>query len=108
MAREYGFDYEFVQYKWPGWLHHQTEKQRIIWGYLYYFVLVITRLYYLNAYLLVLFAKKLVEFVYCLWWENCCWLFDIYVQSKYRMESILNHSFLYNDTTYPIQQLVIE
>ena len=34
MAREYGFDYEFVQYKWPGWLHHQTEKQRIIWGYL--------------------------------------------------------------------------
>ncbi|XP_028405524.1 UDP-glucose:glycoprotein glucosyltransferase 1-like isoform X2 [Dendronephthya gigantea] len=33
MANEYGFQYEFVQYKWPGWLHHQTEKQRIIWGY---------------------------------------------------------------------------
>ena len=33
MAKEYGCEYEFVQYKWPGWLHHQTEKQRIIWGY---------------------------------------------------------------------------
>lgn len=33
MAREYGFQYELVQYKWPRWLHQQTEKQRIIWGY---------------------------------------------------------------------------
>ncbi|CAH8474629.1 unnamed protein product [Schistosoma turkestanicum] len=33
MAKEYGFEYEFVQYKWPRWLHAQTEKQRIIWGY---------------------------------------------------------------------------
>ncbi|CAH8508811.1 unnamed protein product [Heterobilharzia americana] len=33
MAAEYGFEYEFVQYKWPRWLHAQTEKQRIIWGY---------------------------------------------------------------------------
>ncbi|XP_018649005.1 putative udp-glucose glycoprotein:glucosyltransferase [Schistosoma mansoni] len=33
MATEYGFEYEFVQYKWPRWLHAQTEKQRIIWGY---------------------------------------------------------------------------
>lgn len=32
MAKEYGFKYELVQYKWPRWLHHQTEKQRIIWG----------------------------------------------------------------------------
>ncbi|XP_013410964.1 UDP-glucose:glycoprotein glucosyltransferase 1 isoform X2 [Lingula anatina] len=32
-AREYGFEYELVQYKWPRWLHQQTEKQRIIWGY---------------------------------------------------------------------------
>lgn len=28
-----GFDYELVTYKWPSWLHQQTEKQRIIWGY---------------------------------------------------------------------------
>lgn len=33
MANEYGFEYELVQYKWPRWLHQQTEKQRIIWGY---------------------------------------------------------------------------
>nr|VZI33038.1 unnamed protein product [Spirometra erinaceieuropaei] len=33
MAAEYGFEYELVQYQWPRWLHPQTEKQRIIWGY---------------------------------------------------------------------------
>jgi len=33
MAEKYGFRYELVQYKWPRWLHQQTEKQRIIWGY---------------------------------------------------------------------------
>lgn len=33
MASEFGFEYELVQYKWPRWLHQQTEKQRIIWGY---------------------------------------------------------------------------
>ncbi|XP_053694365.1 UDP-glucose:glycoprotein glucosyltransferase [Sabethes cyaneus] len=33
MADEYHFQYELVQYKWPRWLHQQTEKQRIIWGY---------------------------------------------------------------------------
>lgn len=33
MSKEYNFQYELVQYKWPRWLHQQTEKQRIIWGY---------------------------------------------------------------------------
>ena len=33
MAESYGFQYELVQYKWPRWLHQQTEKQRIIWGH---------------------------------------------------------------------------
>ncbi|XP_033331398.1 UDP-glucose-glycoprotein glucosyltransferase isoform X1 [Megalopta genalis] len=33
MAKEYGFEYELVQYKWPRWLIQQTEKQRTIWGY---------------------------------------------------------------------------
>uniref|UniRef100_A0A7M4FWC6 UDP-glucose ceramide glucosyltransferase-like 1 n=1 Tax=Crocodylus porosus TaxID=8502 RepID=A0A7M4FWC6_CROPO len=33
MAENYSFQYELVQYKWPRWLHQQTEKQRIIWGY---------------------------------------------------------------------------
>nr|CAB3267495.1 UDP-glucose:glycoprotein glucosyltransferase 1 [Phallusia mammillata] len=33
MAKEYGFDYELVQYKWPRWLRQQKEKQRTMWGY---------------------------------------------------------------------------
>ncbi|XP_068428233.1 UDP-glucose:glycoprotein glucosyltransferase 2 isoform X1 [Clinocottus analis] len=33
MAEKYGFQFELVQYKWPRWLHQQTEKQRVIWGY---------------------------------------------------------------------------
>ena len=33
MAEHYEFEYELVQYKWPRWLHQQTEKQRLIWGY---------------------------------------------------------------------------
>ena len=32
-ALKYGFEYEYVTYKWPTWLHKQTEKQRIIWAY---------------------------------------------------------------------------
>jgi UDP-glucose:glycoprotein glucosyltransferase len=33
LARRFNFDYEFVTYRWPSWLHAQTEKQRVIWGY---------------------------------------------------------------------------
>ncbi|CAB3410539.1 unnamed protein product [Caenorhabditis bovis] len=33
LAKTYGFEYEFVEYKWPKWLPRQTEKQRIMWGY---------------------------------------------------------------------------
>ncbi|KAJ1674151.1 killer toxin resistant protein [Spiromyces aspiralis] len=33
MAEHYGFEFEFVTYKWPHWLHAETEKQRTIWGY---------------------------------------------------------------------------
>ena len=33
MADEYGFEVDYVTYKWPEWLNQQTEKQRIIWGY---------------------------------------------------------------------------
>ncbi|CAG9534356.1 unnamed protein product [Cercopithifilaria johnstoni] len=33
MARHYGFKYEFIEYRWPRWLHQQTEKQRVMWGY---------------------------------------------------------------------------
>ncbi len=33
MAAQYGFEYEFITFKWPTWLHKQTDKQRIIWAY---------------------------------------------------------------------------
>ncbi|GAA5885662.1 hypothetical protein JCM6882_007517 [Rhodosporidiobolus microsporus] len=33
VAKEYGFDYELVTYKWPHWLRPQKEKQRTIWAY---------------------------------------------------------------------------
>uniref|UniRef100_A0A5S6QWU0 UDP-glucose:glycoprotein glucosyltransferase n=1 Tax=Trichuris muris TaxID=70415 RepID=A0A5S6QWU0_TRIMR len=33
MAKRYNFSYELVQYKWPRWLHQQTVKQRVMWGY---------------------------------------------------------------------------
>jgi UDP-glucose:glycoprotein glucosyltransferase len=33
MAETYGFELAYVTYKWPEWLHAQTDKQRIIWGY---------------------------------------------------------------------------
>lgn len=33
LAKEYGFKYEMVTYKWPHWLRQQKEKQREIWGY---------------------------------------------------------------------------
>lgn len=32
-AARYGFEYEFVQYRWPRWLTAQNDKQRTIWGY---------------------------------------------------------------------------
>lgn len=35
MAEEYGFEFELVQYKWPRWLNQQTEKQRVIWAWVY-------------------------------------------------------------------------
>jgi len=33
LAKEYGFEYELVTYKWPHWLRTQSEKQRTIWAY---------------------------------------------------------------------------
>ncbi|KAK9110137.1 hypothetical protein Sjap_018197 [Stephania japonica] len=41
MAKEYGFEYELITYKWPSWLHKQKEKQRIIWAYKILFLDVI-------------------------------------------------------------------
>lgn len=33
LSKNYGFQYQFITYKWPVWLRHQREKQRIIWAY---------------------------------------------------------------------------
>lgn len=33
LSEHYGFTYQLLTYKWPTWLRHQREKQRIIWGY---------------------------------------------------------------------------
>ncbi|KAI6232348.1 UDP-glucose:glycoprotein glucosyltransferase 1 [Aphelenchoides besseyi] len=33
LAAHYKFEFELVEYKWPRWLHQQSEKQRIMWGY---------------------------------------------------------------------------
>ncbi|XP_043850878.1 UDP-glucose:glycoprotein glucosyltransferase 2 [Dromiciops gliroides] len=54
MAKEYGFQYELVQYRWPRWLHRQTEKQRIIWGYKILFLdvlfpLVVDKIIFVDA-----------------------------------------------------------
>lgn len=33
MAARYGFEIDFVTYRWPWWLPPQSEKQRVIWAY---------------------------------------------------------------------------
>ena len=33
MAKELGFEYEMITYKWPTFLNKQTEKMRLIWAY---------------------------------------------------------------------------
>jgi len=32
-SQAYNTSIELVTYQWPSWLHHETEKQRVIWGY---------------------------------------------------------------------------
>lgn len=54
MAVHYGFEVEFITYKWPIWLRRQEEKQRVIWGYKILFLdvlwpLKIPRVIYIDA-----------------------------------------------------------
>uniref|UniRef100_A0A7S3WHN1 Glucosyltransferase 24 catalytic domain-containing protein n=2 Tax=Emiliania huxleyi TaxID=2903 RepID=A0A7S3WHN1_EMIHU len=54
MAAALGFEYGLVQYQWPSWLHKQTDKQRIIWGYKILFLdvmfpLSVRRIIYIDA-----------------------------------------------------------
>eukprot|EP01083_Nonionella_stella_P059930 156778_1 len=32
-AKEYNFEVDLISYKWPSWLHKESQKQRTIWGY---------------------------------------------------------------------------
>ena len=41
MAEKYGFKYELIQYKWPRWLNQQTEKQRIMWGLVLLYLVIL-------------------------------------------------------------------
>jgi len=54
MAAKLGFEVEFVTYQWPKWLHRQTTRQRIIWGYKILFLdvlfpLNLRRIIYIDA-----------------------------------------------------------
>ncbi|VDM38735.1 unnamed protein product [Toxocara canis] len=52
MANYYGFQYELVEYKWPRWLHQQTEKQRVIYKILFLdvlFPLDVRKMIYVDA-----------------------------------------------------------
>lgn len=54
LAKDLGFEYELLSYKWPSWLYKQTEKQRVIWGYKILFLdvlfpLKINRIIYIDA-----------------------------------------------------------
>lgn len=33
LSEYYGFEYQFVSFRWPIWLQNQTEKQREVWAY---------------------------------------------------------------------------
>ena len=54
LAKDLGFEYELLSYKWPSWLYKQTEKQRVIWGYKILFLdvlfpLKLNRIIYIDA-----------------------------------------------------------
>jgi len=54
MAERMGFEVELVTYQWPKWLHQQTVRQRVIWGYKILFLdvlfpLNLKRIIYIDA-----------------------------------------------------------
>lgn len=85
MAKEYGFQYELVQYKWPRWLHQQTEKQRIIWGYKILFLdvlfpLAVDKIIFVDAdqvIRIIIFSNKVwfLTATECEHKDSCCSLF---------------------------------
>lgn len=57
MAKEYDFEYELVQYKWPRWLNQQKEKQRVMWGYVHVKSEKSMFFYRSNCFILMLFIQ---------------------------------------------------
>lgn len=74
MAKEYGFEYELVQYKWPRWLHQQTEKQRIIWGYK---ILFLDVLFPLDVKKIIFVDADQVRFYKNCWYHVTTHLFQV-------------------------------
>ncbi|CAG0885304.1 unnamed protein product [Cyprideis torosa] len=73
MAEKYGFDYALVEYKWPVWLHQQTEKQRIIWGYKILFLdvlfpLSVKKIIFVDADQIVAIKSLPQEWLWCETW----------------------------------------
>lgn len=79
MVKEYGFEYEFVQYKWLRWLNQQKEKQRVMWGYVY-----------VKSEKLVFFCRSnclnLFDIIYLI--QNLFSIFDILVYGIYMLNII--------------------
>ena len=84
MAEHYGFQYELVQYKWPRWLHQQTEKQRLIWGYKILFLdvlfpLSVKNIIFVDADQVHNEYRRHIHHLFCVRWcgLTCqsCWMF---------------------------------
>lgn len=63
MAKNFNFSVELVTYNWPSWLHQQTEKQRIIWGFINLFF-YINKCRYKILFLDVLFPLDVKKVIY--------------------------------------------
>lgn len=65
MAKEYDFEYELVQYKWPRWLNQQKEKQRVMWGYVHVHVKSEKSMFFYrsNCFVLMLFIQHRILLV---------------------------------------------
>lgn len=97
MAKEYDFQYELVQYKWPRWLHQQTEKQRTIWGYkiLFFdvlFPLDVKKIIFVDADAVSFYSLKIQSF------SNCYQIFNVHnITTKFRHSSIENLKKKFSD-----------
>lgn len=98
MAKAYGFQYELVQYKWPRWLHQQTEKQRIIWGYKILFLdvlfpLAVDKIIFVDADQVTLHMRKTTVVLNGM--LACCIFVKIACENKLQLFCIFNPVLFY-------------